>query len=276
MQDSGLRAALDYAGVAVFAATGALAAARKGHDILTFAFFAAVTGIGGGTIRDLLLGAPVFWVGDAGYVGVCIAAAGIVWAVGERAGRLQALLWLDAVGLAAYAVVGAAKAAAWGAPPLVSVVMGVLSASFGGVVRDVLAGEPSVLLRREIYVTAAVAGAAAFVLLRLIGLPEPVAGVLAVAVAFGLRAAALAWGWTLPSFGSEAAPVTLTVPMVASPQPIAPEPEPDPVPQPEAQAPAPRTRKRKAKTDAASIEPSEPARKRRPRKPKPDPEVNPE
>ena len=105
-------ALLDYAGVAVFAATGALAAARRGQTIVTFAFFAAVTGVGGGTLRDLLLGAPVFWVHDPRYVAVCIAVAGLVWALGARRWNVPVLLWLDALGLAAYAVIGTAGLAA--------------------------------------------------------------------------------------------------------------------------------------------------------------------
>ncbi len=224
LHDSALRMGLDYAGVAVFAATGALAAARRGYDIVTFAFFAAVTGIGGGTLRDLLLGAPVFWVANPGYVAVCIAAAGAVWAVGERLSRFRSLLWLDALGLAAYCVVGASKAADWGAPPLVAGVMGVLSATFGGVVRDVLAGEPSVLLRKEIYVTAAVLGAGVFVVLRIVGAPDIVAGGLGIAAAFALRAAAIARGWTLPGFGRPdviapwpTAAVPLSAPVAAVP-----------------------------------------------------------
>jgi uncharacterized membrane protein YeiH len=191
---------LDYAGVAVFALTGALAAARQRHDIMTFCFFAAVTGIGGGTLRDLLIGAPVFWVRNPGYPAVCIAAAGLVWAMGERPWRLPVLLWLDAVGMAAYSVLGAAKAANYGVPPLVCVVMGVLTASFGGVVRDVLAQEPSVLLRREIYVTAAALGAGAYVLLQLLQVDQALAALAATAAAFGLRAGALAFGWRLPGF----------------------------------------------------------------------------
>ena len=208
LHDSTLRMVLDYAGVAVFGATGALAAARRGFDIVTFAFFAAVTGIGGGTLRDLLLGAPVFWVAQPGYVGMCIASAGVVWALGERLSRFRSLLWLDALGLAAYCVVGASKAADYGAPPLVAVVMGVLSASFGGVVRDVLAGEPSVLLRKEIYVTAALLGASVFVLMRLVGAPDPLAGGLGMAAAFALRAGALTRGWTLPGFKAGEAETT--------------------------------------------------------------------
>lgn len=201
LQDTGLRTVFDYAGVSVFAATGALAAARRGFDIVTFAFFAAVTGIGGGTLRDLLIGAPVFWIVNPGYLGVCIAAAGAVWAIGDRLQRFRALLWLDALGLAAYCVVGASKAAEWGAPPLVAAVMGVLSASFGGVVRDVLAGEPSALHRKEIYITAAVVGAAVFVLMRLLDLTEPLCGAAGMAAAFALRAGALTHGWSLPGFG---------------------------------------------------------------------------
>ncbi len=194
-------ALLDYAGVAVFAATGALAAARRGQTIVTFAFFAAVTGVGGGTLRDLLLGAPVFWVHDPRYVAVCIAVAGLVWALGARRWNVPVLLWLDALGLAAYAVIGTAKAAEYGAPPLVSVVMGVLTCSFGGIVRDVLAGRPSILLSREIYVSAAALGASVFVGLTLIGAEEYMAGLIGALITFGLRGGGLALGWSLPGFG---------------------------------------------------------------------------
>src|SRR5947207_14211140 len=142
--------ALDYLGVAVFAITGALAAARSRHDLLTFAAFAILTGIGGGTLRDLLIGAPVFWVYSGHYLFVCVGVALAVWIVGERPWRGAALVWLDAVGLAAYAAIGAAKGLSYGVAPPVAVTMGVLTATFGGILRDVFAGEPSVLLRREL------------------------------------------------------------------------------------------------------------------------------
>jgi uncharacterized membrane protein YeiH len=198
--DHGLFPLLDYAGVAVFAATGALAAARRGYSILTFCFFAAVTGVGGGTLRDLLIGAPVFWVRDAGYIAVCLAAAGCVWALAGRSSRYPLLLWLDAIGLAAYAVLGAAKAGRYDVPPLVAIVMGVLTASFGGVVRDLLALEPSILLKREIYVTAAAAGATVYVLARLLGLESFLASLIGISTAFALRSGALLYGWSLPGF----------------------------------------------------------------------------
>jgi uncharacterized membrane protein YeiH len=191
---------LDYAAVAVFGATGALAAARRKHDIVTFGFFACVTGVGGGTLRDLLIGAPVFWVARPGYLIACLGAALAIWVLGSGQGRQRVLLWLDAVGLAAYCVVGAAKAGAMGAPPLSAMVMGVLTACFGGVIRDVLAHEPSVLLRREIYVTCAVLGASLFLLLQVAGLPPLPAGIAGAAAAFALRAGAILWNWSLPPF----------------------------------------------------------------------------
>jgi len=192
--------ALDYLGVAVFAVTGALAAARSRHDVITFAAFAIVTGIGGGTLRDLLIGVPVFWVHASGYIYICLAAAVAVWILGERPWRPRALLWFDAVGLASYAVLGAAKALVAGVAPPVAVVMGALTATFGGIMRDLLAGQPSVLLRREIYVTAAVLAAGAFVAASSLGLDARLAAIAAVAAGFALRGGAIAFGWTLPGF----------------------------------------------------------------------------
>ena len=197
---------LDYAAVAVFGATGALAAARRKHDIVTFGFFAAITGVGGGTLRDLLIGAPVFWVGKPGYLAACLAAALAVWIFGWGQGRERFLVWLDAVGMAAYAVVGALKAVSLGVPPFSAVVMGVLTATFGGIIRDVLADEPSVLLRRELYVTAALLGASVFVVLGLLGVPVLAAGIAGFVAAFVLRAGAILFGWTLPGFPGRAPP----------------------------------------------------------------------
>jgi uncharacterized membrane protein YeiH len=191
---------LDYLGVAVFAITGALAAARSRHDVITFAAFAIITGIGGGTLRDLLIGEPVFWVHASGYIYVCIAAAVAVWVLGERPWRPRALVWFDAIGLAAYAVLGAAKALNAGVAPPVAVVMGALTATFGGIMRDLLAGQPSVLLRREIYITAAVLAASIFVVASSLGIDARPAAVAAFAAGFALRAGAITLGWTLPGF----------------------------------------------------------------------------
>jgi uncharacterized membrane protein YeiH len=191
---------LDYAAVAVFAATGALTAARLRQDIVTFGFFAAVTGVGGGTLRDLLIGAPVFWTKNPDYLLSCLVAAVAVWLLRPQRFRFRSLIWLDALGMAAYAVVGALKAQSLGASPLVAMVMGVLTATFGGVIRDTLAHEPSVLLQRELYVTAALGGAATFVVLGLVGMPAFAAGAVGFAVALTIRAGAILWGWSLPEF----------------------------------------------------------------------------
>lgn len=197
---------LDYAAVAVFGASGALAAARAKHDIITFGFFAAVTGVGGGTLRDLLIDAPVFWVARPEYIMVCLAAAVAVWVLGWGQGRDRLLLWLDALGMAAYASVGALKAISLGAPPLSAVIMGVLTATFGGVIRDVLAHQPSVLLRRELYVTPALLGAAVFVGLHQVDIPLVVAGGLGFMAAFAVRAGAILFGWQMPGFPGRAPP----------------------------------------------------------------------
>ncbi|CAN5393825.1 trimeric intracellular cation channel family protein [soil metagenome] len=191
---------LDFAGVAVFAATGALAAAQQKHDFVTFAFYAAITGIGGGTLRDLLLGLPVFWVQDWRYLAVCLVAAAAVWLIGRRDWRFRALLWLDAIGLGAYGVMGAAKAEAAGAAPLICIAMGALTACFGGIVRDLVAGQPSILLRREITISAALLAATAYVVLRIPDTSIWPAAVVSALLGFGLRAGALRYGWSLPGF----------------------------------------------------------------------------
>jgi uncharacterized membrane protein YeiH len=191
---------LDYAAVFAFGATGALAAARRKHDIVTFGFFAAVTGVGGGTLRDLLIDAPVFWVARPGYIAACLAAGLVVWLFGAGRFRGALLTWLDAVGMAAYAVIGAAKAIALGVPPLSAVIMGVLTATFGGIIRDVLAEEPSVLLRREIYVSAALVGACVYVLALMGGIAALPAGLAGFAAALVIRGGAVMFGWSLPGF----------------------------------------------------------------------------
>ena len=193
---------LDYAGVALFAATGALAASRKQLDLVGFLFFAAVTGLGGGTLRDIILGrTPVFWVLDPFYVLICGIAGAFVFFTAHRVEwRYRLLIWLDAIGLAAYSVLGAAKGLAATGSPTVAIVTGALTAAFGGILRDLLANEPSVLLRPEIYITAALAGASAFTAAHAIDLPTYLASGIGATVAFALRGGAIHYGWTLPRY----------------------------------------------------------------------------
>jgi len=196
---------LDYVGIALFAVTGALAASRKQLDIVAFAFFAAVTAVGGGTLRDVLLDIPVFWVRNPAYLGIPLAAAVLVYFTAHLfESRYRVLLWADAAGLAAYSVVGAAKTLGAGAGAADALAFGVLTATFGGVIRDVLAGEPSVILRGELYITCAFAGALTFVLLAVAGAPFWTGATLGFLMAFGVRAGALLWGWTLPVYRARA------------------------------------------------------------------------
>jgi uncharacterized membrane protein YeiH len=191
---------LDFAGIAVFALSGALLAAERRQTLVTFFFFAVVTGVGGGTVRDLLIGAPVFWVHENATLLVCFAAAFAAWLLPAGLWKGRALLWCDAAGLAAYATFGAAKGLAYGLAPLPAFVMGVLTGCLGGIVRDVLAGEPSILMRPELYVTAAGLSAALLVGLVLAGAPEGLAGIVAALAGFALRGAAILRGWSLPAY----------------------------------------------------------------------------
>ena len=194
---------LSIVGIFVFAASGALAAARLGQTLVTFAFFALITGVGGGTVRDLLIGAPVFWVHDPVPAITCMIAALLVWFTPRRLWSDRALDWLDAIGLAAFAVFGAAKAMSYGIPPFVAAMMGVVTGCVGGILRDLLAHEPSILLRPELYVTAAALASGLFVVLHWWGLDVPVAGIVAALLGFLLRAIAIWRGLGLPVYRGE-------------------------------------------------------------------------
>ncbi len=190
---------LDILGVAVFAVTGALVASRKQMDIVGFAFLGTVTGIGGGTVRDLVLGqTPVFWVKEPIYLLVCVGCAGLVFAAAHvPRSRLVLLMWLDAVGLALFCVLGAEKALLHG--PVVAATMGVVTAVMGGMIRDILGGESPVILRREIYATAALLGAVTYLLVLLVA-PRDLALLAGFTAALALRGMALRNGWSLPTY----------------------------------------------------------------------------
>lgn len=193
---------LDLFGIAVFAASGALAAVKARQTLVTAAFFALVTGVGGGSVRDLLIGAPVFWTHDPWVAAVCLGVAVLIWVTPPRWLRESTLDWFDAVGLAVYTVFGAAKSLAYGIPPVPAFLMGVVTACVGGIIRDVLAGEPSIIVRPEIYVTAGALASALYVGLTLVGVPNFAAAAVAASAGFGLRAAAIVWKLRLPAYRS--------------------------------------------------------------------------
>jgi uncharacterized membrane protein YeiH len=195
---------LDWFGICVFAMSGALVASRKQMDIVGFALLGCVTGIGGGTIRDVLLGIlPVFWVQKPAYLVTCVLVSCAAFFVAHLVhSRLRFLLWCDAVGLALFSVTGAEIAFGHGQGATISIAMGVATATLGGVIRDILGGDIPVILRREIYVTAALLGASVFVLTQHLGLTKDLALVFGFASAFLLRAAAISFDLSLPVFKS--------------------------------------------------------------------------
>lgn len=204
--DAALRL-LDWIGIAAFAASGALVASRKQMDAVGFMLIACVTGFGGGTLRDLLLGrTPLFWLSRPELLAIAAGAALIVFFTAHLVeSRFRALLWVDAIGMALYAVVGAEIALIAGADPWAAVLLGVITATAGGIVRDVICNELPLILRREIYITAAAAAAVTYVALRLAPLPRDVALVSGILIGFAIRAAAILKGWSLPAYKSRPA-----------------------------------------------------------------------
>lgn len=194
----------DLSAVAVFAVTGALVASRKEMDIFGFALLATVTGIGGGTVRDVMLGQlPVFWVREPLYVEICLAVAAIVYFTAHiPQSRYRTLLWLDAAGLALVSVAGAERGLDAGTGAFIAVVMGVITSVFGGIIRDVLGGESPVILRREIYVIPAIIGATLFVVLERRGLERASAMTAGAIACFMVRGLALHFAWSLPAYKS--------------------------------------------------------------------------
>ncbi|MDC8754722.1 trimeric intracellular cation channel family protein [Erythrobacter sp. sf7] len=196
---------LDLAGIALFALSGAVLAARLRQTFVTMAFFALVTGVGGGTVRDLLIRAPVFWIDDPRVAAVCLATALIAWFTPVRWWEGKGFAYADGTGLAAYAVLGSAKALAYGVPPVPAALMGVITGCVGGIIRDVVAGRPSIIMSPELYVTPAALTAALTVAgmlaAPLLGIDKEWAWTAGFACGFTLRAAAIRWEWGLPSYG---------------------------------------------------------------------------
>lgn len=191
---------LDYFGTAVFAVSGALVASRQRMDLMGFLILAMVTGIGGGTLRDLLLDRPVFWLTQWEYLVIAaVMAIATFFATRPFQERFNWLLWADAVGLAAFCVIGTQIALSMDASPMIAVMMGIITPAFGGLIRDVLAGEPPLLLHREIYASAALVGGIVYVLFAH-WLGWPIAAViLGFTVTLVVRGLGIRYHWHLPS-----------------------------------------------------------------------------
>ncbi len=193
---------LDLFGIIVFALSGALMAGRYKLDPFGVVVLAAVTAIGGGTIRDLILDTTVFWVAKPIYLWVILATALLTIALIRRPKRIpkRFLLLADAFGLALFAVLGTQKSLNLGVPVSVAIVMGTITGVAGGMIRDVLCNVIPMILRQEIYALAAMLGGCLFVFFHWLGLPENVATVFAIIGALKLRLAAIYWQVSLPAF----------------------------------------------------------------------------
>lgn len=193
---------LDLLGVAVFAASGALAAGRKSLDLLGVLVIAAVTAIGGGTLRDLLLDRTVFWMADPAYLWVILGAALLTvgWTHRFRPPR-NALAIADALGLGLFAVGGAQVAEAAGMSGIIVVLLGTMTGVAGGVIRDVLVNDVPMILRRgDLYASAAIGGTALYLVLGSAGVPRDAAALVGMATIVALRLAAIILGLRLPVF----------------------------------------------------------------------------
>lgn len=188
---------LNYLGVFVFAMSGALLAGRKQMDVFGFIVLALMPAIGGGTLRDLALDVPVFWIADHNYLYLTLSAALLTFAAHRRLEKITRILsWFDAVGLSVFCVLGAAKALAITGSATIAVMMGVVTAVAGGIIRDTVANDVPLVLRHEIYATAAFLGALVFVLLA--NWNVPFAQWLGIAVALVARSLGIAKGLSLP------------------------------------------------------------------------------
>jgi uncharacterized membrane protein YeiH len=195
---------LDLVGVGVFAISGALAAGRKSLDLLGVVVISVVTAIGGGTLRDLLLGRhPIFWIADPLYIVVITAAAlGTVAWTRRFHPPAKTLLIADALGLALFSVAGAQIAQTAGLSPLIVIIMGTMTGTAGGMIRDVLSNEIPLILRpeMELYATAAIGGIALYLALETLGVPRGPAGLAGMTAIAALRFAAILTNLKLPVF----------------------------------------------------------------------------
>jgi len=191
----------DILAAVVFAVSGALVASRKGLDVMGFIWFAVITGVGGGTVRDLVLNVPVFWVHNPAHVTACLVTALVMHFVAPRVeSRFRTLLWFDAFGLALVTVAGTVKASDVGAPAVVAIAMGAVTGCLGGIIRDTLGHVPSVVLGRQVYVTASVLGACTYVGLNSFGAGRVEAMMAGFLATFTVRSLAIRYDWSLPVF----------------------------------------------------------------------------
>ena len=189
-------------GVVMFAISGALAASDKNmyKDLFGVSFTAFATAVGGGTLRDIILGAhPIAWVSDNNYLIAITAGIVIMIILRKQLVKIpKILLVFDTIGIAIYTIIGMEKALALNVAPLAAVVMGLFTAVMGGVIRDTLINEIPQIFRKEIYATACIAGALVYLLLKYTSLPDIWSAVISISTIIVVRLAAVKFRWSLP------------------------------------------------------------------------------
>ena len=191
----------DIVAAVVFAVSGSLVASRKNMDVMGFMWFAVITGVGGGTVRDLILNVPVFWVQNPAHVSACLATAVVMHFLAPLVeSRYKTHLWFDAFGLALVTVAGTVKAMDVGAPALVAIAMGAVTGTVGGIIRDTLGHVPSVLLSHEIYITASVLGGCTYAGCNALGVNRTTGMIAGFVMTFTVRGLAIKYGLSLPVF----------------------------------------------------------------------------
>lgn len=195
--------AVDYFGVIVFAISGSLVAARRQMDIVGFAMLATVTGIGGGTLRDLLLDLPVFWLSEPWYLIVCVFTSLATFVCARSPSPPKLMAYLDALGLGAFAVIGTRTTLSGGSNTVIAIIMGMMTASFGGLIRDMLSREIPLILRKEVYASAALAGASIYVILQQFQLPPVILMLVSFLTTVTIRGIAIRYSLGLPRFNQK-------------------------------------------------------------------------
>ncbi len=193
----------DLCGTAVFALSGALAAGRHKMDPFGVIVLASVTAVGGGSIRDALIGAtPVFWINDPNYIIVILTTVLLTMVFVRKPKRVPqyTLPIADALGLALFTVIGAEKALNLGLTGMIAVVMGLITGVGGGIIRDILCRQVPMILRTEIYATASIFGGISYTVSLYFGLANMPALGLAMLSTLAIRLAAIKWHLSLPAF----------------------------------------------------------------------------
>lgn len=184
-----------------FSISGALAAAEKKLDILNFVILGTVTATGGGTLRDVILDTPVFWIIDPVYLQVSILSACFTYLFGSQVkSYVRAIVWVDAIGISLFCVTATAKSLQLGATPIVAITMGMITACFGGILRDIILNREPVMFDPEMYATPTILGGCTYYCLSLTGLNDLMALTISAGLAMLLRSLAITFHWKIPAF----------------------------------------------------------------------------